>query len=119
MAGMAFLFRNKNVFYETESEAYLHRVFDADDKARISILQQNGWKLTYTAINGVFTTACKEILQHWSGNRPLLSMMAPWVIEGDINSGNQAVYFYIRSSYLGADLFKTNTHFLLYLNLSI
>jgi hypothetical protein len=88
MGGMAALFTNKNVFYETESEAYLNRVFDADDKARISILQQNGWNLTYTTINGGYTNARKDLLQHWSGNRPLLTMQGPWVLDGDINSSN-------------------------------
>ena len=88
MKNICGLFKNKNVFYETEAQSYANRVFDADDKARISILQQNGFKVTYTTCNGDFTATRANLLETWSGTRPLYAMMGPWVIGGDINSSN-------------------------------
>jgi hypothetical protein len=85
---MSSLFSNKNVFYETEAESYAHRISDADDEARIKILQQNGFKLTYVTCNGAFTDVRAAILKTWSGTRPLLALMGPWAIGGDINATN-------------------------------
>lgn len=82
---MAALFTHKNVFYETEAESYLHRVHDADDQARIKILQQDGFAVTYVTCNGNFTDERATLLKTWSGTRPLLALMGPWAIGGDIN----------------------------------
>ncbi len=86
LSTMSSLFTNKNVFYETEAESYDNRVFDADEKARLPILQQNGFTITYTTCNGVFTDARETILRTYSGTRPLFALSAPWAINGDINS---------------------------------
>ncbi len=88
LSTMSSLFTNKNVMYETEAESYANRIFDADDKARIPILQQNGFNVTYTTCNGNFTDARATILKTYSGTRPLLALQGPWAIGGDINSTN-------------------------------
>ena len=85
---MAGLFTNKNVFYETEAQSYANRVFDADDEARLSILQQNGFYVSYTTCNGDFTTTRASILETWGGTRPLMALQGPWAIGGNINSSN-------------------------------
>ena len=81
---MADLFAHRNVFYETEAESYAHRVHDADDQTRIKILQGAGFTVTYITCNGAFTDERAALLKTWSGTRPLLALMGPWAIGGDI-----------------------------------
>ena len=81
---MAALFAHKNIFYETEAESYAHRVHDADDQARITLLQQAGFAVTYITCNGSFTDERTTLLKNWSGKRPLFALMGPWAIGGDI-----------------------------------
>ena len=85
LSTMAGLFTHKNVFYETEAEAYAHRVTDANDQARIALLQKNGFTVTYITCNGAFTDERATLLKTWRGTRPLLALMGPWAIGGDIN----------------------------------
>jgi hypothetical protein len=79
------LFEHKNVFYESEAEAYQHRVFDQDDKTNIDLFIASGLKVKYATCNGVFTDARYQALK-WRGERPVLSMGPPWKIGGDITS---------------------------------
>ena len=85
LSAMAGLFAHKNIFYETEAESYAHRVTDANDQARIALLQKNGFTVTYITCNGAFTDARATLLKTWRGTRPLLALMGPWAIGGDIN----------------------------------
>lgn len=80
LSRMAGLFTNKNAFYETD----LQRTTDNEDKVKIDILRQF-FNVSYATLNKGWTASRISALQ-WRAPRPVLAMVAPWEIGGDINS---------------------------------
>ncbi len=80
LSRMAGLFTSKNVFYETD----LQRTTDGEDEVKIDILRQF-FNVSYATLNKGWTASRISALQ-WRAPRPVLAMVAPWLISGDINS---------------------------------
>lgn len=87
LSQMRGLFANDNVFYETD---YL-KMDDYSDKVKIDILRAQGWNVAYATCNRGLDANRISALQ-WRAWRPVLAMIAPWTINGDITTDPNAEY---------------------------
>ncbi len=82
---MAGLFTHKNVFYETD----VKRTSDIEDKTKIDILKQF-FAVPYATFNEGYSDSRIAALRWRDPKRPVLAMVAPWLIGGDINGDKGA-----------------------------